>query len=334
MRIVVTGGTGLVGRHVIAALRARNETVVALARSDRSAAELTALGAEPVRGSLTDPEALERAFAGADAAVHAAAVVLSRRDWSHFHATNVVGTEAVARRAARHGARLVHLSSVAVYGRRATYERGERSVGEEFGLDRPLFPGDHYARSKREAEAALWRVAAETGLSAVALRPCVIYGEGDRHFSPRVARTVRTGFAPLVGDGANHLGAVYAGNVAAAVLAALDRPDVAGPFNVANDGFLTQREFLERFAAGLGVRLRVLRIPRAIAWSAAIMVDGAMRTVRPSAPMALLKSAMQFLGNPNPFTSARAERALGWRPAVSPPEAVERTGRAYRHAHP
>lgn len=332
MKVFVTGGTGLVGRHAIAALTARGEAVRALARSDATAAELAAMGAEPVRGDVTDPEAIERGVRGSDAVVHAAAVVLSRRGWDHYHRSNVAATEAVARMAARHGARLVHVSSVAVYGRRTTYDGGERSVDESFGVERPLFDGDHYARSKREAEQAVWRVAheEEPRLTAVALRPCVIYGEGDRNFSIRVARAVRRGFAPIVGDGSNPLSVVYAGNLAAAVLAALDRPTVQGPFNVANDGVVTQREFLERFAAGLGVTLRVLPIPLALARACAAAADAALRTVRPGSPMMLMKPAVQFLGYANPFVSSRAERELGWRPAVPPAEAVERTGRWFR----
>ena len=175
MRIFLTGGSGLVGSHVTAQLRARGDTVLALARSDASARVLASLGAEVLRGDLGDAAALDRGVAGSDATVHAAAIVLGGTDWPAFHAANVAPTEALAGIAGRRGARLVHLSSVAVYGRRSTYAGGSNSVTEDFGLDQPVFPGDHYARSKREAEQALWRVAATTGLKAVALRPCVIY---------------------------------------------------------------------------------------------------------------------------------------------------------------
>lgn len=332
MTVFVTGGTGLVGRHVIASLRSRGTAVRALARSAAAAAELAALGAEPVRGDLADGAALRAAMGDAAAVVHAAAVVLSRRGWPHFHATNVAPTIAVAEAAAAAGARLVHLSSVAVYGRRTTYDGGAASVTEDFGLAAPLFPGDHYARSKREAELALWDVAERRSLRAVALRPCVIYGEADRAFAIRVARVLRrfSRVAPLIGGGTNRLGVVYAGNVAAAVLCALDRPDVTGPFNVANDGTLTTREFLELFAAGLGVRLATVTIPRGLAWGCATAVDALMRRLRPGAPMTTFKTAVQFLANPNPYVSSRAERELGWRPVVPAREAVLRTARWFR----
>ncbi|MGA2384389.1 MAG: NAD-dependent epimerase/dehydratase family protein [Gemmatimonadales bacterium] len=330
MKVFVTGGTGLVGRHVIAALRRRGDAVRALARSDAAGADLRALGAEPVPGNLLDGRGLGEAIAGSDAVVHAAAILLSGATWDAWHAANVVGTETVARTAARAGARMVYLSSVAVYGRRETYDGGPGSVDEDFGLDRPSYLGDFYARSKREAELALWRVAEETGLKAVALRPCVIYGEGDRNFAPRIARLLRRGLAPLIGPGENPLSVVYAGNVAAAVLAALDCGDVTGSFNVTNDGAVTQRQFLERFAAGLGVPPRWIPVPHALAWGGAQLWDGTVGALAGWTGLLSARSSVQFLASPNPYTSARAERVLGWRPVVPALEAVERTARSFR----
>lgn len=330
MTVFVTGGTGLVGRHVIEQLRARGTPVRALARSEAAAAALRAAGAEPAAGDLRDAASLQRAIAGAAAVVHAGAVILSRGDYAQYHATNVAPTIAVARAAAAAGARLVHISSVAVYGRRTVYERGAGTVSEDFGLDRPCFPGDHYARSKREAEQAVWAVARETALSAVALRPCVIYGEGDRTLSNRVARVLRLRVAPLVGGGGQPFGVVYAGNVAAAVLAALDRPAVTGAFNVANDGTLTPRQFLRAFAGGLGVRPALIPVPAWLAWGGANALDALTRLIAPRAPMSMVKSAVQFLASPNPYVSAKAERELGWQPLVAAEEAAHRTGRWFR----
>jgi nucleoside-diphosphate-sugar epimerase len=333
VRVFVTGGTGLVGRHVIEQLVAGGHSAVALSRRDASDSALRSSGAQPLRGDLADQAVLERGVREADAVVHSAALVLAPGSgWQAYHDANVAPTECLARLCARHAKRLVHVSSVAVYGRATTYDGGAGSVGEDFGLDRPIFAGDHYARSKREAELVLWRIAESEGVSAVALRPCVIYGEGDRAFAPRVARLVRRGVAPVIGAGDNVLSVVYAGNVAAAVLAALGRPAVTGPFNVANDGRLTQRQFVERFAAGMAQRVRLVPVPRGLAWNGAKMVDAVLRRLRPMQTMTLLKTAVQFLANDNPYTSARAERELGWRPVLAPADAAERTGRAFRAA--
>jgi UDP-glucose 4-epimerase len=333
VRVFLTGGTGLVGRHVIAALTARGDAVLALARSATAAAVLREAGAAPVPGDITDHEALRRGVAASDATVHAAALVLPGAGWDAFHATNVVPTEVLARAAAAARARLVHISSVAVYGRKTTYDGGPGSVTEVFPLDAPMFPGDHYARSKREAEQMLWRVRDETGLSAAALRPCVIYGEHDRTFAHRAAGLVRRGIAPIIGPGDNPMSLVYAGNLALAVLAALDHPDVSGAFNVANDGVITQREFVARFARGLGVRVRLVPIPARLAWGAASAVDAVRRALPGERPMTLLKPALQFLGAANPFVSAKAGRELGWLPRTSAADGVDRTARWFRD-HP
>lgn len=259
--------------------------------------------------------------------VHAAAIILTSGSWDDYRVANVIPTEQIARAAAKHGRRLVHLSSVAVYGRRTTYDGGPRSVSEDFGLERPLFPGDHYARSKREAEQAVWRVAEGSRLSAVALRPCVIYGERDRTFAIRVAKVVRRRVAPVIGSGANAMSIVYAGNVAAAVLAALDRRAVTGPFNIANDGALSQRDFLDAFARGMGISLRTITLPAGPAFGAASAADALLRLVRPAAPMTMLKTAVQFLSAENPYVSDKARDQLGWTPLVPPRDAAERTGR-------
>jgi len=329
VKVFVTGGTGLVGRHVILALRARGDAVGALARSETSAAELLRLGAEPCRGDLSDPAMLDAAIAGCDAVVHAAAMVLRAGTWTQWREVNVRGAELAARSAARARARLVHLSSVAVYGRsRAAIDRP--GSDEDFDLERAPAVHEPYARSKREAEIAVWRVAKETGLSAVALRPCVLYGEGDRHFSPRVARLVRRGIVPLIGGGLNRMTVVYAGNVASAVTAALDHPEVTGPFNLTNDGQLTMREFVEHFAAGLGVAPRWLPISRGFAWSVARAWDA---TIGAAVSDTLsLSVSVQFLAGNNRYSSARAERLLDWRPAVAAAEAAERTGASFRSA--
>jgi nucleoside-diphosphate-sugar epimerase len=330
VRVFVTGGSGLVGRHVIAALTRRGDAVRALARSERAAADVAVLGAEPVRGDLSAATPLHAMLEGCEAVVHAAATVLFGGRWDAWREINVLGTERIVGSAARHGARVVHLSSVAVYGHRLAGGIDRPGDGEDFDLEHAPVPRDPYERSKREAELLLWKVAGETGLRAVALRPCVIYGEGDRHFSPRVATALRRGLVPLIGDGTNHFSVVYAGNVAAAVVAALDNPEAAGPFNITNDGQLTQREFVERFAAGLGVRPRWVRIPRGLAWSAARLWDhtgGALLSPWQALPFS---TAVQFLAGENPYDSSAARRRLPWRPPTAAAEAAERTGASFR----
>ena len=123
MTVLVTGGSGLVGSHVIEALRSRGMPVRALVRAP-SRPMVEALGAETVIGDITDPGAWRRAAAGVGAIVHAAALVAQPVAFATFEAVNVGGTRLAIAAARSAGARLVHISSVAVYGRVAAYAAG------------------------------------------------------------------------------------------------------------------------------------------------------------------------------------------------------------------
>ena len=325
MTVLVTGGSGLIGSHVIEALRSRGETVRALVRP-ASRAAVEQLGAEAVPGDVTDLAAWRAATqdgkAGRTGAVraivHAAALVQRRGSWEQYVALNVDATRLAAQAARAAGARLVHVSSVAVYGGVAAYGPEPERRTEDFPFS-PIAERDFYGRTKRMAEAVV-REAARDGLSAVALRPSVVYGERDRLFTPRVLRVVRLGVVPRIGPGTNRLSTVYAGNVAAAAVAALDAP-VSGfrAYNVTSDAapLLTQREFFAACAAALGSRLRTIPVPAPLARLAMTLWTSPR----------LARAAASFITGENPYVDDLARRELGWQPPFAAADAVRRTVR-------
>jgi nucleoside-diphosphate-sugar epimerase len=322
--VLVTGGSGLVGSHVIEALRARGVPVRALARP-AAAAAVAALGAEPVTGDVIDPAAWQRACAGGvSGIVHAAAIVQRPVPWATYEAVNVGGTRLAVAAARAAGARLVHVSSVAVYGGSADYgpERERRTEDAPFRL---IPEHDGYARSKREAEALVRAFAEADGFTGIAIRPNVIYGERDRLFTPRVMRALRAPILPQIGPGTNHLSCVYAGNVATAIVAALEAP-VSGfrAYNVTCDAPppLTAREFLEAFAAACGARPRFFRVPAMVAGMVMSLWTGP----------ALARAALSFITGENPYVTDRAHAELCWTPHLASREAIARTVR-WEHAN-
>lgn len=325
--VLVTGASGLVGSHVLEALRARGEPVRALVR-DGSRAAVLALGAEPVVGDVTDPEAWRRAAQGVWGIVHAAALVAPRATFAEFERVNVGATRLAVQAARAEGARLVHVSSVAVYGRSAAYAAGRGAVAEDFPFA-PIPERDFYALTKRLAEELVRDEAARGGVSAAVIRPNVIYGERDRLFTPRVIETVRRRVVPGVGPGTNQLSCVYAGNVAAAILAALDAklPETFRAYNVTRDAdpALTQREYLEAFAEAMGVRIRRVRIPILVARVGALLWNRWLRLRDPARYGGLGGAAVWFLIGENPFNTERARRELGWAPPYDTRAAIRRT---------
>lgn len=324
MKVLVTGGGGLVGSHAIERLRSRGHEVRAMVRDSAGRAAAQSLGAEPVFG-LVEQAATWDAAKGVDAIVHAAALIRQGTHWDEYQTVNIEGTRLAAEAAARHKARLVHLSSVAVYQRPALNGGAPRTIDENAPLGTTDAQSD-YGRSKALAEEALWAVMRASGASAVALRPCLIYGERDRLFLPRVITALRFGVAPLVGGGDNALSMVYAGNVADAVMAALEQPGVQGPFNVTNDGRLTQREFFDIVSRAAERHVRYVRLSRGTA-EAAGAFWGFMQNVVGGSPYPGIRAALRFLADENPYTSAKAEEQLSWRPKTTPAEGLERATR-------
>jgi len=316
MSVLVTGASGLVGSHVVEALVTRGEPVRALVRPASRAAVLR-LGAEAVTGDVTDPAAWQAAARGVRAIVHSAAIVQRRASWDQYVAVNVDGTRLAVDAARTAGARLIHISSVAVYAGSAAYPATPERRDEDFPFQ-PIAAPDFYARSKRMAEDVVREAATHRDFAVAALRPTVIYGERDRLFTPRVLRAARLRFVPRIGPGTNRLSCVYAGNVASAAVAALDAP-LQGfrAYNVTSDGppALSQREFFAAFAAALGRRTWSIPIPTPLAG----LVIGLFTARR------LARAAVSFASGDNPYTDERIRGELGWRPPTQARAAIGRT---------
>jgi nucleoside-diphosphate-sugar epimerase len=301
-------------------LHADGWDVRALVRDAAAAARLERAGATLEVGDVLDTSSVARAAAGCAVVFHAAAVVVSGGGWDAYRRLNVDGTRAVIDATAAAGARLLHVSSVAVYGPSGRY--GRSATTEDAPLS-PLPESAHYARSKRESEALVLDAHAAGRVWASAIRPDVIYGRHDRQFVPRVARLLRTGVVPLLDGGRSTLAIVHAANVAhAAVLAATTSVAAGRAYNVANDGDVTVAEFMRLAADALGRRLHTIHVPGTLVRLAVRTAGGAARLVGRGDVGTALATSVDFLTRDNPFSSARAERELGWRPVVAPADGI------------
>ena len=331
---LVTGATGLVGSHIVERLTAEHWKVRALVRDATvrqshagwdAASWLRMRGVELATGDVLDLPSFVQAAAGCDVVFHTAAAITPRAQGLHaydaFRSPNVDGTRNAIAAAERAGARLLQLSSVAVYGPKARYAAGETGrdrVDESLPLS-PLPERAFYARSKRESEELVLRAHAEGRIWATAVRPDVIYGPRDRQFVPRIARLLRFGVAPVVDGGLTTLAIVHAANVAEGAVRAVTAAAAGGhAFNLANDYDVTLADFYRLAGEGLGRRVRIASLPL---W----MVRGALRAVQAVAKVAsggslsvVSDASLGFITKNNPFTSERARRELGWSPSVRP----------------
>jgi len=325
-RALVTGATGLVGSHIVERLRSEGWSVRALVR-DRSAHNteqawsatdwLRERGVDLASGSVLDLTAFSNAASDCDVIFHSAAVIASRGGWEEYRTMNVDGTRNAIGAASRVGARLVHVSSVAVYGAAGRYRADGKKTDESVPLQ-PLADSAWYARSKRESEQLVLDAHRAGRIWATAVRPSVIYGPRDRHFVPRMGRLLSVGLAPRVSGGRNTLSIVHAANVADGAWRAA-QSDVAGgkAYNLGHDYDVTSSEFFSLGARGLGRRVHFVTIPRALV-GGAIWVFGRVTAMltRGSLGMVSDGAAASFLMRDNPFSTELARRELGWAPPI------------------
>ena len=330
---LVTGATGLVGTHVAQRLRKDGWEVRALVRDPTHAGALTHIGVQLATGDILEPTSFASAARGCDVIVHTAAAVTAPGGWEAFRRPNIDGTRNAIVAAATAKARLVHVSSVAVYGNSARYGAPGQRTSEDTVL--PPIP-DHafYARSKRESEELVMQAHRDGRVWATAVRPDVVYGRHDRQFVPRMAKLLQRGFAPIIGDGSSTLAVVHAENVADGIVRAAVS-DVAGgrAYNLANDTDVTVAEFFRLAGVGMDVKVRMVRIPFGVA-------KGALGAFKLIAPMflgsqfnAVTSASLDFLSRDNPFTSERARRELGWDPPVRPEIGIPDAFRWWRTHH-
>lgn len=234
--IAVTGANGLIGARLVEQLR-RREDVDRVLALDIEVPDAVAHGVDARVVDVRDPGLVE-VFAGCDALVHLAAIVAPLRDESAMRDVNVEGTQNVLRCAAEAGVgRIVHLSSAMAYG---AHSDNDVPLTE----DSPLRanPDMAYARQKAEVETWLAQWAGEDGRPSVAtLRPSIITGPGLTNVLTRLLETPP--FLTIRGH-RPPIQFTHVEDVVSAIELLLDRPDLAGPFNCASEGWLSADEFL------------------------------------------------------------------------------------------
>jgi nucleoside-diphosphate-sugar epimerase len=228
---------------------------------------------------------------------------------AEYRRANVEATLRLARQAAAAGVRrLVFMSSIKVNG-----EASERPYTE---ADAPR-PEDAYGISKWETEQALAALAAATGLEVVVLRPPLVYGPGVKGNFLRLMRLVARGTPLPLASIANRRSLVYVGNLADAVIAALDAPHAAGRTYLAADGEdVSTPGLIRAIADALGTRARLLPCP------ATLLTLGAALTGR-RAEAERLTGSLQV-------DATRLTRELGWRPRTTLAQGLAETAAWYQ----
>jgi nucleoside-diphosphate-sugar epimerase len=317
MRVIVTGAAGFVGRYTVAELLARGHAVTAVVRPGSALPHaLERPAVEVVRADLRHASAaLQGALLRADAVVHLAAG-MSGTSRARFDAT-VLATERLLElmRELHWRGRLVHVSSLAVYG----FNQLPRSIvlDEEAPLEPCLGRRDDYAWTKTWQERVVRRLAHEAGIETTIVRPGAIYGP-ERQFQQRLGRQLGSRGVLLIG-GRNRLPLSYVENTASLLAECVVHPRAAGQtFNAIDPDPPRQCSYLARWRRCNGPSW-VVPLPLALfrglgaGYAALERITGG----RISAPGIVDRYGTRANFGGHRFDGSKALRVLGWQPSVS-----------------
>ena len=319
MKAFVTGGTGFVGAHLVQALRARGDQVTCLVRNAAKAQALGWTDVRLVRGDLDDVAALRDGCAGAEVIYHVAGRI-SARDLDEFMRANRDGTANVLEAAAQGPPpRFVLVSSLAA--------AGPTVPGHPIDETRPPSPVTPYGQSKLAAELLVREMAG----SWTIVRPPTVYGEWDREVL-KVFKLARAGLAPVFGDGSQELSVIYAGDLAAALVAAATVPATARRvYYAAHPDVTTSRELVRAIGRAVGRQPRIVPLPKPLA-RALLWTIGSIAHLAGRATLLSGDKAAEFLA---PAWTCRPDalaRDAGWRAATDLETGLRRTAAWYRKA--
>ena len=331
MRVLLTGGSGFVGQHLIRRLRAQGHSVLALARSTNSAQLVTGAGADAVRGDLTELTcAAAPAWLGqlqaVDAVVHAAARMEFWGDDAGFRTDNYEPTVALHAAAARAGvARFVLISAASV----SSGSQRAPLVDENTANGTPNIA---YSRVKLATENALRR-AATPGMTLVIVRPPFIWGAGMTTLTEMSAMAAKGRFVWI--DGGRHImDFVHVENLADAIGLALTRGHDGAAYYITDGTPMPIRDYLTALLATQGVDVSNARdIPRAVAAPTAALMDAAARLLRRRTPPPLTNWLITVMARDRAYDITAARTDLGYQPRVSLNGGLEEMGQQRHRVH-
>jgi dihydroflavonol-4-reductase len=299
-RAFVTGATGFLGRAILEELVAAGRPVRALARSDAAAERLAALGAEPVRGDLSDRSSLEAGFAGCEAVYHVAGVnAFCLPDPRAMFEVNVAGSRAVVLAAAAAGvSRLVYTSSAATLD-----VAPEHGGGGHRGPRRFL---SNYARSKYEAELAVLDASAGTGLAVICVNPASVQGPGRTSGTARLLIGFLNGRLPAAVNGP--LNVIDIADCTRGHLLA-EEHGVTGERYLLCGASMTLRSGLALLSRITGLEDRPRFLPPSLALAASGCIEAVARVRRK--PTRFCREMVRTLIEGSPYDGSRAARDLG-----------------------
>lgn len=321
-KVLITGATGYTGRVLVRRLVAAGAEVRAIARPSSDRSPLADMGVQWILGSLHDPEDIRQAMEGIQYVFHVAAAFReaksSEQDYWNVH---VGSTQLLCREAVRQSdfKRFVHVSTAGVHGHIADPPGDEES---------PFSPGDSYQKTKAEAEIWLREFGKEQRFPYTIIRPCAIYGPGERRLLKLFKMATRR-FFPILGRGKCWYHLVHVEDLVGGMLrAAVAQKAVGQAFIIGASEPIRLEEMAKIMAATFGAELRVLRLPITPFFILGDLCEGFCKPFKIEPP--IYRRRVAFYSKDRNFSTKKMREVLGYRPLYENKAGIIESAKWYR----
>lgn len=328
MKVVVTGGTGFLGRHVVWRAAREGADVVFTGRDARAAAQVQAMSPRHVRwaalehGQPDTQRRLSKICKGADLLIHCAALSAPWGCREDFVRANVHSAAEVRAACEAQGVpRLVHISTPSLY-----FDFRDRlSIREDAPLPAPC---NDYARTKRQAEELLQN---SPDQELAILRPRALFGPWDQTLLPRLLRVMQSGSVPLMRGGHALLDLTFIDNAVDAVWLAATRPlpRPVSIWNVTDGEPRTLLSLLTALSREFQLPLRTRALPWPLVSTLARLLEAGHRLGSGKEP-ALTRYSAGVLAFSQTLNIEAACQELGYTPQIGLDEGLARLARWHK----
>ncbi len=321
MRVVVTGGTGFIGSHLVERLSSNGARVVVPVRKGRR----TALPSDsPAEFVPMDHDEIGRRgdlLKGVDVVVHLAAVRGS--GWSiddrQIYDINVRLTGDLVKAAASQDvSHFIYVSSVSVYG---------HPSGGPINEDYPRSPVTRYGASKCEAEQLVTETSESRRLPVTIVRPVITYGPRDTWgMVTKLTRLIHSGRFALVGSGENRIHLIYIDDLIDGLMLAISHPPAGTrTYILASDQPVSVNQLTATVAEALSRPIGRVRVPASLARFTGWVLEWLYRWCRIRQEPLVTRDKVDLMTRDRFFDTARARAELGFAPRTGYQEGLRRT---------
>ena len=322
MKILVTGGMGFTGSHLVRRLLDRGHTVLVV-DNQRGLFydELQMRGAEIELGSITDKELLTKMIYDCEVVYHLAAAFRQlNAPKKYYWNVNVEGTRYLLDISLRYQVRkFIYCSTQGVHG------HIRHPPGNE---DSPIAPEDYYQYTKYEGEKIVQEYV-EKGLDAVTLRPTAIYGPGDPERFLYLFRLTKYGIFLMFGNGNTFYHPVYIESLVDAFELAAEKEDIGGEvYLIGDEQYYSIEELVKHIASTINVSVQILHLPFMPLWLGASVCEKVCELFRLTPP--LFRRRVEWFRQTRAFSINKAKHELNYQPRIGLTEGLSKTAQWYR----